>query len=116
MRDEELVALRADIEKTFADTCVVKRKTKVSNGAGGHTESWSDADSYPCRIAPAKSGDETTIGGAVKSIKAVVVMLPYNADVSTADRLVISSATYEVTALVPRTTRISLQVEAVRVG
>ena len=116
MRDEELVALRADIEKMFTDTCVVKRKTKVSNGAGGSMESWSDAASYPCRIAPAKSGDETTIGGAVKSVKPVVVILPYDADVTTADRLAISGATYEVTALVPRTTRISLQVEAVRIG
>jgi len=48
----ELDAMRATIGETLPDSCVVLRRTDVSDGAGGWTPVWATAATLPCRVRP----------------------------------------------------------------
>lgn len=96
----ELAGMRATADRALPDTCTIQRKTAVSDGGGGTTETWADhATGIACRIAPASGGETGTAGDRVEDETTHVVTLPALTDITEADRLQVDGQVYEVTAV-----------------
>lgn len=96
----ELAAMRSTADAALADTCTIQRKTSVSDGGGGTTDTWPDhATGIACRIAPAGGGETGTAGDRVNDETTHIVTLPALTDITEADRLTIDGQTYEATAV-----------------
>lgn len=94
----QLAGMRATTERALPETCVIERKTTVSDGGGGTTDTWGDhATSVPCRIAPVAGGETGMAGDRILDETTHVVTLPSGQDITEADRIVLDSRTYEVT-------------------
>lgn len=52
LTDAELADLQNTQAETLVQTCVIKSRTLVSDGAGGHTETETTIDTVDCRLAP----------------------------------------------------------------
>ena len=48
----DITGMRATVDSSLPDVCVVVSTSPVSDGAGGHTESAETSVTYACRIAP----------------------------------------------------------------
>lgn len=48
----ELTAMRATVDATLPDTCVVLRRTDAPDGAGGWVPTFATVASLPCRVRP----------------------------------------------------------------
>ena len=103
-----LARLRRVAVVNMTETALVKRLTRVSDGMGGSTESWSTAGAVACRRASSPTAAEVELAGRLGVARPLVVRLPAGTDVSEADRLVIAGETVEVVH-VP-----SVTIEAVR--
>lgn len=107
----ELSAMRSTLTGSLADTAEIKRRTLVSDGAGGYTESWSTVATVSCRVAPAgRSGDERRIADRLTAIGAWLVTLPATTDIAVADRITVGSRTFEVAGVLARSDEISRRV------
>ena len=91
----ELADLRAEIEDTLPDTCVISEVSYVSDGAGGLTPTWAAAGTVSCRVDPS-SGIETVSGGAIQSFHRYTLTMPYNVTISTADRVAVGGVDYNI--------------------
>lgn len=92
--------MRAHAEQMMRDTCTLERKTRVSDGAGGSTETWADqAADVPCFIEPAGGGEIGMAGDRISDKTTHVVYLPAGTDVTEADRVIVAGDTFDVTAV-----------------
>jgi len=74
------------------------------------------ASNVPCR-ATANSAQEVIVAGELRSVIPWRINLPWDTDVSTRDRIVIASRTFQVEGVVdPLDTALIRQVQAVEVG
>jgi len=96
LRSDELDGLRTDALAALTDSCDVMRAARVSDDAGGVTETWASEGTVACRLVPARSAREDVAGGAVASITRWAVLFAHDADVMASDRLEIGGVTYEV--------------------
>lgn len=110
----QLAAMRATAQAALPQTCTIQRKTVVSDGGGGTSETWADhATDVPCRIAPVGGGETGTAGDRVADESTHIITLPAQADVTEADRLEIDGQTFEATLARTRGTwEITRRVEA----
>lgn len=100
----DLAGMRATAAQAFPDACTIERKTVVSDGGGGQTETWAPlAAGVACRISPLKGGEATsgTSDGASAGDRALdetthVVTMANGQDITEADRIVIGARSYEV--------------------
>lgn len=96
----EVASMRTTAERALPSTCTIQRKTSVSDGGGGTTETWASyAEDVACRVAPAGGGETGTAGDRINDETTHIVTLPALADITEADRLVIDGQTYEATAV-----------------
>lgn len=96
----ELAQIRDDIEALMPDTCDILGVTMTSDGAGSWTEVWGTASaSVPCRLDFKGYGREAVIAGATQPYKTGVVSMAYDQTITTENRLLISSVTYNVTGV-----------------
>lgn len=95
----QLEGMRSTINAALPDLVVIQRRTTTSDDGGGRTTSWAPLATVSCRIAPVGGGETGTAGARIVDETTHMVTLPASADVSEADRLVISDVTYEVTAV-----------------
>ncbi|HPV11713.1 MAG TPA: head-tail adaptor protein [Verrucomicrobiota bacterium] len=112
---DELAALRATQEAALPDTAAIRRITRTSDGAGGHTESEATVTTVACRMAQIGNGSERLIAERLSLAESVVVTMPYGTDVRLTDRLLISGVTWEVVAILERSWSTALRVIAARV-
>lgn len=94
----ELTWMRDELENTLPDACVILSKTSVQNGSGGLTDTWGTASVTIGRI------DTVTVyradqAGKLQSYTSQQVTLPYNASLTTDNRLEIGGSTYTVTGV-----------------
>ena len=94
--DTEIMAMRDTQEDALPDTCIVRRRTLISDDMGGYTETWTDVGEYSCRIVPETTNDEGEQSEKVTVRAEWAITLPYNADVQEADRVQHGSTYYEV--------------------
>lgn len=98
-----LDALRGYANLALPDTAVVSRPSRVSDGEGGSTVSYSTVATVACRISPlGNAAQETVIGEAARAIAQYVINLPAETDVESDDRLIVGSRTFEVVETVKR--------------
>lgn len=92
----DLALMRTAVEDLLPSTAVRQRNTRSADGAGGFTDSWLAGPSYACRIVQAQQPQEIERGGGIAGVRQFEVLLPWDADVLAADRLVADGRTFEV--------------------
>lgn len=93
----DLTFLRSQQTSALPDTCTISRKTLTSDGAGGYTESWATVgSSVACRLAVERTA-EMVLADRIVHEGGFVITLPYGADVTPKDRIVVGARTFEVT-------------------
>ena len=113
--NDELCGAAATQEAALPDTAAIRRITRTSDGAGGHTESEATVTTVACRMAQIGNGSERLIAERLSLAESVVVTMPYGTDVRLTDRLLISGVTWEVVAILERSWSTALRVIAARV-
>jgi SPP1 family predicted phage head-tail adaptor len=99
MQVGELAALRNDILALLPDTCDILSVTRTADGYGGFGETWGTASAaVACRMDH-KTGAEQLAGGAVQTYQGNMLTLPYNATITTANRVKFSGNNYNVLAV-----------------
>lgn len=93
----EIADMRDTLEDTLPDTCVIQRRTLTSDGQGGKTEAWAAAGTALCRLSPRGQGldGEDARADRITGEEDWIVTLPALTDVTSSDRLLILSNTYE---------------------
>jgi head-tail adaptor len=116
----EIAQIRTDIESALLpDTCTIQERTLVSDGQGGNVKTWATVDglgSVACRL-DMKTGKETLASGAVREFSTWKLTLPQATVITTANRVVSGSQTFNVQAVSTgqsweATKRVSLEVVA----
>jgi hypothetical protein len=99
--DEEVADLRAEVAGLFCDTYAVLRPTCASDGQGGRVVTVVTASTGACRLDQDQSGGvEQVVADRLDTIAPATVVLPWDADVTAADRLLVNGArTFEVAAV-----------------
>jgi hypothetical protein len=101
-RDDEIADVRAEIAGLLCDTYAVLRTTSVSDGMGGQTVTTSTSSTGACRLDQYQSGagTEQVIAEQLDTINPTTIILPWTADVTPADRLVVNGTrTFDVAAV-----------------
>ncbi len=90
-----------------AGTAVIYTVAQTSDGQGGFTEGFTASGTVAARVAAASvdqfGGQELQVGGRYSEIGSRVMTVPYNTTVSTTNRVVFNSTTYEVVEVYDRT-------------
>ena len=96
-----LATARTRQEDAMPDACTISRRTLTADGQGGSTEAWADlATSVSCRIIEQQKPVEGEIAMQVAGRRWWLLRLAYDQDITRADRVVISSTSYEVVGIV----------------
>lgn len=95
------------------ETVIVRRGTETADSAGGTTTVWADVTQPSAaldangnlrgRVDPAGAGatlEERVIADKITTQQPYIITVAHGADVSSADRLVVSGTTYEVVGVV----------------
>lgn len=107
----DLVSMRETLEDSLPDLAVIKTPSRVSDGGGGDTTTFTVSGTVPCRIMPV-SGNERVEGARLNADTEYLVTAPYDAAVDTDSVLEIDSRVFSVTAVgEPRSWAVSLRVE-----
>jgi head-tail adaptor len=96
----ELSAMREIEESVLSSTGIIKRRTLTADGMGGYTESWAAVGTVDCdvwQISQRGDRERTTEGAQPISKADWFITVPYDTDLVAADRMEISSRTFEVT-------------------
>ena len=92
----ELVSMRATIDAALPDLANILNVTYTPDGQGGYTDSWGTAlVSVPCRLAYER-GLETIAGGGLQPFAGLVLTMPYNTALTTANRVEQGGVLYDV--------------------
>jgi len=105
----DLQKIRAEQAKLMPETVYVQSLTRVSDGAGGWTETWQTVATTKGRIST-QGGGETKRGGAVTAEVSIVVTLPHDTDLRQEDRLQIGGKQYEIENIFERSEKTALRV------
>jgi len=113
----DIAAMRATLSASMPDNAQVQRALRTSDGAGGFAETWTTIATVPCRVAPSGlTPTEQVIAERVRSRAVWTLTLPAGTDVTTADRVIVGTRTYEVVGmLTPRSYELATRFVAVEV-
>ena len=96
----QIAALRVVVARYLPDTYVVQRTTGTNDGSGGQTDVVTTPSTGPCRLRQASMGTELVIASKLDTVNPASIVLPWDADVTPADRLIVNGTrTFEVAAL-----------------
>lgn len=114
----DLAAMISQMHDTHtAGTCVVQRRSKVSDGEGGFTLSWSALTGGTVTYRQVMvTGLERAFAQRLGTVSSWTFGLPLSPAVLPSDRLVMGSVVYEVTSVdQPRTIALEQLVQAVKI-
>jgi head-tail adaptor len=94
----DLAWMREQQKSLLPTACTISRRTDTAVGDGTFTSVWATASTTVCRDV-ATSGRELELAAKLTTHTARTVTLPHDADVRTADRIVIGARSLEVIAL-----------------
>lgn len=113
---DELTEMRSTLNVSLPDTAQVQRKSLMSDGVGGFTESWSIVATVPCRVSPAgRFPDERVIAERLTAKSVWTITMPAETDIKPADRVEIGLWVFEVVAVMARSDEIARRVVCVEV-
>lgn len=112
----ELAAMRSTLTESLPDTAQVQRKTRVSDGMGGFTETWEVVATVACRVSPSGlSSQERAVAERLGSSRVWTITLPAQTGVQTPDRITVGSRSFEVAGIGNRSDEICRRVICVEV-
>lgn len=93
----EMAQMRLDLADTMLPSlCNILSVTRTSNGAGGFTETWGTATAnVACRISSV-SGREQIMAEGVRPYTRLMLTVPYDTVISSANRVEVGTITYAV--------------------
>jgi len=82
----------------LSDTATVKERTLVSNGRGGHTETWATLGTAACRVVRLKEPVEVVNADKTTVVAAYKILLPVSTTLSLSGekRIEVNSITFEI--------------------
>lgn len=95
----ELADMRTQVQESYPDSCSTLRRTLVSDGSGGYTETWATLDAtVACRVDMNMRELSDEMDALAREYQAVpiAVKVPNDQDVTLADRLGFDGGIYEV--------------------
>ena len=96
LQENDLVYCRDAAITAMPDTVSIQRETRVADGQGGFTTSWSNAyHNVAARVIPS-GGSESNAAGRQDLQADAMLTIAYDQSVEQTDRVVHSSGTYEV--------------------
>lgn len=109
----DLAAMRDTCEDTFDSTAVIKGGTVTGDSGGGGTTAWVARGTVDCHLSPLPlGGSENEYADRIVAQERWTITFPAETDVTTDDRIVIGSTSYEVlTVRAPRTWELTRRVE-----
>lgn len=95
---EALACVREAAACQLSDTATVKERTLVSNGRGGHTETWATLGTADCRIVRLKEPVEVVNANKVTVVAAYKILLPASTTLSLSGekRIIVNNVTFEI--------------------
>jgi hypothetical protein len=100
---------------SFTATASIQRRTATSDVGGGAAWTWSTIATAPCRIYPVSlRGRPGLVGGALDEHSTHFCQMPAGTDVTTSDRVLIGSGTYDVTMILDATDELSRRIEVMQ--
>ena len=100
---DELADMQTVQEDAQPATATIQRFTRVSDGAGGQTETWATASTASCRVAPSgRAPEERAIAERMSAVSIWTLTLPADTSVLVADRIAVGTRTFEVVAALAR--------------
>lgn len=101
----ELTSIQDEVERYLTDVCDIYRVTETPDNYGGETEVWALSSSTLSRVSAGNISDTylRLTQGTVLDTNEVLVTLPFDADVTSYDRLYINSIWYVITGVVKTT-------------
>jgi head-tail adaptor len=95
---DELIYMQTTIESLLPGTCAVLTGTSTADGFGGVTFAWGTTTTYTCRL-DARGGKDALAAGEIQPFHQYVLTLPHSAVITEANRVVVSSETYNVVSV-----------------
>src|SRR5436853_652197 len=97
--DAELAALRTENLQAMPDAATILRQTAAST-AGGHSETYAQIGTSPCRLTASvlSGGTEQMGAGQLVATMAYTMTVPAGTDIRDSDRIVCQGTTFEVLA------------------
>lgn len=98
LTSEELTSIRAMADDFFPDTCTIQTQSSTVDGLDAPDQT-SFANTYtnvPCRADPANPRDEFIQTFVKEGAEVLLMSVPYDQAVSTTDRVVYNSLTWNV--------------------
>jgi len=95
----DLVQMRADAAALMPGSCVIHTQSTASDGGGGWTETFTAGSTVACRLASIGGGERRATGARVDDRTTHILTVPQGTTIAEKDRVVVSGATYEVTAV-----------------
>lgn len=97
LSDAELASMRECLQSHLPSRVAIQSNTSVSDGQGGQTTgTWATDENVDGFVEQASARGELTEGGKVVSVTLWTIELPYGTSVTSRNRLVVDSLTYEV--------------------
>lgn len=102
LSSRELREIQRDIEMMMLpDSCNILTATLAADGYGGMTETWGTAYAgVYCRLDPL-TGKEAAGGDALRAFNTFQLTLPYNATITTDNRVEVNGGTFNVVTVDP---------------
>lgn len=97
--DDELLSMQTTQAGTLPDLCDILEVTRVTDGAGGFTESWEAVEEdVPCRLTVVK-GFEDTPGQGLQSFQKTILTLGVDTEIDTTNRISYEGQVYNVVSI-----------------
>ena len=103
--------MQATLNQSLPGIADIRRVSRVPDGAGGFTESWTTVATVACRLSPSgQLPHERVIAERLATTSVWTLTLPALTDVRPADQMVVGGRTFEVVAVLARSSEISRRV------
>lgn len=96
LSDAQKAVIRAAQQKTFVDTCVIERSSKIPDMKGGSVEVWTPIFTIPCRFAPVTQTQRGS-DGVLRLVSETIITVDLDTDVTVKDRIRYNGKTYSIT-------------------
>ena len=101
---KELALMRRTAGLMLPGSCTIQTRTRVFDGQGGETETWTDATNIPCKLDTDVPQHHSTEGDQYRVHDFWVFKFRYDQTIESGSRVVFESDTYEVVTVEDDTT------------
>ena len=118
LSDTELDAMRDTLDTSLPELAEIERATKVSDGRGGETLTWTTVASVPCRVAPvlARPPADQVTADLVTNVQKWVLTFPAGTNLAPDDRMIVGARRFNLYAVTaPRSYAVSTRATATEV-